>query len=789
MTTRHVRFPGPILELVAFAEDAIRQIPPAFPLTATVAVNPYLGQIEMPRDQAAATLAATRGTRLTRKRAELSAMIEDGQIAAEDLAHAAATLGLSTEALRDAAAKPANPLKPLPTVADLAQEITGTDWPDFVAERIGAWAAGHYDEGQAFWPAAKAAPFAAWRAFAARDLTPGIFGLPGTAAHADAMADDAQSAFAAGCEALGLLPEEGLLYFHRLLASLGGWGEVARAKGWVAERDGGRNGDAFALLAVRLTWDAMLLSAVPTVADAWNEARQVYAAPLEPSPDLALDLALQDAADRSAERRLAERLATERPNDAPDVQRPEIQAAFCIDVRSEVFRSALERVDPGIETLGFAGFFGLAVSHRDAASDLQEARGPVLLNPSIATDTTLAAPEEDAARIKARTKRAWGRFKSATVSAFAFVEAAGPTFAVKLLRDTLGLAERPSTPPAPKLDLPLADRIAAATQILRAMSLTSGFAPIVLIAGHGAAVSNAPFASALQCGACGGHAGDVNARLLAGILNDVEVRTGVREDGIEIPDDTIFVAGLHDTVSDTVTLFDVPQTLDTNRLDAALARAGVLARTDRAIRLPGLRDPEALTRRGADWAETRPEWGLAGCHAFIVGPRRASAGLNLEGRVFLHSYDWRADEGFKTLELILTAPVVVASWIALQYHGSSVAPEAFGAGDKLLHNVTAGIGVIEGSAGLLRTGLPWQSVHDGEALVHQPGRLMVVVAAPPEAISDVLGAHPTVKALFENGWLSLITMDDAGHMSQRYEAGTWVPLAEPARPAPAIAAE
>ena len=77
------------------------------------------------------------------------------------------------------------------------------------------------------------------------------------------------------------------------------------------------------------------------------------------------------------------------------------------------------------------------------------------------------------------------------------------------------------------------------------------------------------------------------------------------------------------------------------------------------------------------------------------------------------------------LELILTAPVVVASWISLQYYGSAVAPAAFGAGNKLLHNVVGGIGVFEGNGGVLRGGLPWQSVHDGEGLVHEPLRLSV----------------------------------------------------------------
>ena len=769
--TTHYRFPGRVLELLAAAADAIAAVPPLFPLTATVAVNPYLGQAGQDRLDAAWTLARISGARIARPRAELAAMIADGRIAEAELARAAEGLRLTSETLREAAARPAAEVPVLPTVADLAEAADGTGWPGLVAERIGLWAASHYDEGQAFWPAPGGAPFASWRAFAARDLTPALVGLSGTAAHAARLPDDPRMAFADACGALDLAPEAAPLYFRRLLATLEGWAQMARGRGWIAERDGGRDDDAFALLAVRLTWEAMILAEWPELAAAWAGAQRDYGSGAEPPEDLRIDLALQEAADRSAEARLADGLAVEVPE--PDEAAPAIQAAFCIDVRSEVFRRALEAADPGVATIGFAGFFGLAVNHRAAASDIVEARAPVLLKPALAADAGISEDDDSGARIRARATRAWGRFKMATVSAFAFVEAAGPIYVGKLLRDALGLHRDEAPPPAPVLDLPEGQRAATAAAVLRAMSLTSDFAPVVLIAGHGAGVVNAPFASALQCGACGGHAGDVNARALAALLNEPAVRKGLPAEGIAVPQGTIFVAGLHDTVSDRVTLFDVPPGADVRRLEAALEKAGALARAERALRLPRADDPETLPARGHDWAEVRPEWALAGCHAFIAAPRAMTQGRDLGGRAFLHSYDWRADEGFGTLELILTAPVVVASWIALQYHGSALSPDQFGAGDKLLHNVTGGIGVIEGSAGHLRAGLPWQSVHDGEALRHEPERLMVVIAAPTEAISAVLAKHPDVAALFENGWLALWAMDELGRMTKRYDRREW----------------
>ncbi len=125
----------------------------------------------------------------------------------------------------------------------------------------------------------------------------------------------------------------------------------------------------------------------------------------------------------------------------------------------------------------------------------------------------------------------------------------------------------------------------------------------------------------------------------------------------------------------------------------------------------------------------------------------------------------------------MTAPVVVASWISLQYYGSTVAPTLFGGGNKLLHNVVGGIGVLEGNGGAPRPGLPWQSVHDGDGFQHDPLRLSVIVEAPRGAMSDILSRHPGVRALFDNGWLHLIAMDDHGKLAWRYGGNlNWTPF-------------
>ncbi len=765
----YVTWPGQTLELFSAAENAIRQIPPAFPLDATVAVNPWLGQANEDRRTAAARLARVGGGRMFLPRETVAAMIDAGHVTSEDLHAAEAAHGLAPDTLHRAARQTAAKTAVLPALADLAQDDSGIDWPAFVEDRIGLWAAAHFDRGQAFWPAPGGGAWASWRVFASRDLTPELAGLPGFAARIAAMPSDARAAFADACQALSLTQEAAPVYFHRLLVTLGGWAQYARHLGWTAERDGGREDTLFDLLTIRLTWEVALLDQGPsTRSAAWDRALKDYARPLAIDDDIALEAALQEAVDRAAERRLGDTLLGQ-TGAQPDA-RPAIQAAFCIDVRSERLRRALESADQGVRTIGFAGFFGLAVKHHGHASDIVEARSPILLSPGLTTATN---GDDTGIRVRLRAVRAWGRFKRAAVSAFAFVEAAGPLYVGKLLRDSLSRGALPQDDPAPYLDLPLQERIDMAEKTLMAMSLTSGFAPLVLICGHGATVTNAPHASALQCGACGGHAGDVNARLVALLLNDKAVRAGLQGRGIDVPDDTRFVAGLHDTVSDEVRLFEDSQPgANLDRLRSALARAAVLARAERAATLPRGK-AETLATRGHDWSELRPEWGLAGCRAFVAAPRARTAGRDLDGSTFLHDYDWQQDPGAATLELILSAPVVVASWIALQYNGSAVAPETFGAGNKLLHNVTGGIGVLEGNGGALRVGLPWQSVHDGTTLRHLPSRLIVAVEAPEEMIQQVLRRQPDVRALFDNGWLTLVSIDGATGLCRRYNRGAW----------------
>ncbi len=771
------------LDLATAVDQASRAIPPVWPLASSVAVNPFLGQTHEGLATVAVRLARVAGTPVTMPRSWYQERIAAGHIADTDLLDALATAPFALRppnlgALKAAVQVPAPAVSALPTVAGLAAEASGIDWPGLIAERFGAWVAGYLDEGQALWAAPRGrGAYAAWRAVATHDLTPEIVGLSGFATFVSERPEGAADAVAGVVQRLGIPAAAVQTYFHQMLMTLGGWAQYARYRLWQAELGGGTDSTISDFLAIRLIWEAALFDRYEhQIGARWESVVATHALPVTPDVDHVVDAILQEASERAAQRKLAGTLAV--PGSGTIESPPVLQAAFCIDVRSEVFRRALESLNPAIQTLGFAGFFGLTASHRRFASDVDEHRLPVLLNPGLTTRSGSLddADADQPVRFKARAKRAWGRFKLAAVSSFAFVEATGPLYIGKLVVDALGLrtTHAPNDPaPRPDPALDLGARTKAAETVLRAMSLTTNFARLVILAGHGANVVNNPHASGLHCGACGGYSGEVNARLLAALLNDAEVRSGLVPQGIDIPADTLFVAALHDTTTDAVTLYSedcvsAAHAADLNDARIWFAAAGKIARSERALRLPHANGEGSLARRSRDWAEVRPEWALAGCKAFIAAPRRRTVGKSLGGRAFLHDYDWPGDSDFGVLELILTAPVVVASWISLQYYGSTVAPAVFGGGNKLLHNVVGGIGVVEGNGGVLRAGLPWQSVHDGEQFVHEPLRLSVCIEAPREAMTEVLKRHPDVRALFDNRWLYLFALDDAGRMAWRY---------------------
>ena len=471
------------------------------------------------------------------------------------------------------------------------------------------------------------------------------------------------------------------------------------------------------------------------------------------------------------------------------------QAVFCIDPRSEGLRRHLEQSGE-VDTFGFAGFFGVPISYRDAAGGPPVASCPVLLTPrrEIAESSfDLPALHRWQTRLDTgHTARATEKaVKESPVAPFAYAETAGWLIGPSMIARTLaptwwariaGAFIRPRKP-ATRLDADVVmdrdERVLYAETALRMMGLVDAFARIILLCGHGATVTNNPYTAAYQCGACGGNEGAPNARAAAMIFNDPTTRSRLKGRGIRIPEDTLFVAAQHDTVTDQVSILEpwvIPATHhdDVTRLVQLLATAGQNNTAERLTTLPG--GPRRTgAGRSADWAEVYPEWGLVGNTAFIIGPRRLTRHRNLHRRVFLHNYDPDADPDGTALETILTAPMIVAHWINAQYRSSTVAPDRFGAGPKPLHNVVGTIGVLSGYSGDLRLGLPWQSVGVGQQPRHTPTRLQVYVQAPLERINTIIDTADVVRTLIDNEWVILRARDTDTDPWLRYGGYAWEP--------------
>ena len=339
-----------------------------------------------------------------------------------------------------------------------------------------------------------------------------------------------------------------------------------------------------------------------------------------------------------------------------------------------------------------------------------------------------------------------------------------------------------------RIGFSLDEQVRFVGQALKSIGLTGGFSRFVLLVGHGSSSENNPYESALDCGACGGNHGLVSARVLAQMANKPDVRQRLKETGISIPDDAWFVPALHNTTTDDITLFDLDllpssHIVYLDRLRKGLTAASRLCARERLPSLEiitgdGERDePEAaqrfMQRNSLDWSQVRPEWGLSGNAYFIIGNRALTRQLPLDGRAFLHSYDYRLDNKRRLLENILTGPLVVGQWINMEHYFSTVDNDRFGSGSKVYHNVAGRFGVMTGNLSDLRTGLPAQTVHENGRPYHQPLRLITVIEAPFEHARQSVEAVVAVKYLVRNGWIRLMIIDPEAAAVFIYEDGDW----------------
>lgn len=805
----------PTVEVVkAAAERACARIAPVWPLDRFIAVNPFWSCTDKPLPRLAAALASLSGARLLMPRAWYAQEWREGRLRPEHLREAIAESGgtVTEDQLTALFWIPESTTPRRPLVVDVLDALFDRElevsWRDFIVERVSRFCGAYFDHGQAqIPPVRRGGLYASWRESALGDRGPALFmGLTAYRRAAATLPRTAEEMMRVACDELGVAASELESYLWALLLDINGWASWCAYLRWQARLSQSDDSNLLELLAIRLAWEWIALRAGgPDLRMEWQQAMASW-----PLLDRAAhearvnDWILQRAVEIAWTSRVRSQIA--HGFDAARAQSPSVQAAFCIDVRSEIFRRALEVQGPSIQTLGCAGFFGLPVDYAPLAADDARPQLPGLLAPKYRiTDTGASDGLRKKRRARLQAAQAWKAFKSSALSSFAFVDAMGLVFAVELFGESFGrksrrvaeheragLADAEDALRTPRIasavdgsPLSLADRCRLAEGVLRTMGLTRGFAPLVALVAHGAASRNNPHAAGLDCGACGGQSGEVNARAAAALLNDDEVRAGLVPRGIEIPSATRFVAAVHNTTTDEVALFDEGAIAATHArplsdLRASLERAGTAARRERApkLGLTELKDAPlraAVVERSLNWAEVRPEWGLAGNASIIVAPRERTRHINLSGRVFLHDYRFDEDADLGILQSIVGGPIVVAHWINFQYYASTVDNRRYGSGNKVLHNVVgAHIGVYEGNGGDLRVGLSFQSLNDGQRWMHAPLRLSVFIEAPRDAIERVFEAHPKASELVRNEWLHLFQIDVAEGAVPMRRNGKWV---------------
>ncbi|MHB1871414.1 MAG: YbcC family protein [Steroidobacteraceae bacterium] len=792
----------------AALEAACRTVAPAWPLDRQIAFSPYWGQRERPFALAAAHRQRLAGAPMTLPRAEYLRAWQNGEIQPRDL----------EQALREQSAVPsmpvavqalgqtAGPHPGLPLLCDVLDAASpardGTAWSTRVTQQISEFCCTYFDRLQADWhPDHPCGFYPGWRAALLRDrrfarLRERVAQLP----------RDLDTALHWAVERLAVREAQLTELFELVALRIGGWAAWCAWLRWEASLAGREDAHLDALLVTRLCWEAILHDGRHDERSTWTNWMRHWSTAAEASDasSLAIDLLWQRAQEVAYQRALFASLAQTPASAArPAPEPPKAHLVFCIDVRSERVRRAVERLDPGMRTYGFAGFFGLAIRHTPLGSALSQPRLPGLIAPMLEASESTGDAGHDR-RIARKRRTALSRraslqpFLRLPSGAFTTVEMLGLAYLPKLLARTVGrpsaapeqtgLAARERTALHPCLltgsvaeRASLADLVAG---ILRGMGVRAPFGRLLVLIGHGAQTANNPQAAALACGACGGHGGEVNARILAALLNDAAVRAALAERDVRIPQETLAIAGLHDTTTDVIELLDLDRAphshlADIGDLRQTLHAAGAAVRRERApsLGLAGFVDQDAtlltrLRRRAHDWSQVRPEWGLAGNAALIIAPRERSRGVDLQGRVFLHEYHWQDDRDGALLEQICAGPLLVAHWINLQYYGSTVDPERLGSGNKVLHNVVGEhIGVLEGSGGDLRIGLARQSVHDGTRWVHTPLRLSVLIDAPRERIEQVIDRQPALSALLANEWLYLYRLQEQA--AERLLGTTW----------------
>ena len=783
-------------------DEAATAVGSLWPIHSFVTANPLSGFEDQPFGDAVGQAAALLGGRGYPRARTFRTALERGQIDREILEAELAEAGYE--------GRPETLLDRVADAADAGDGDGGADTAtDHVDRVLTKWLSAFLDEGSAHWsmPNREAGFYTAFRDVAEYD---------GDVPDEGIVADLPDAPLEAIEAVLASYPEgQWASIFEEQLAALPGW------TGFIKQR---------------IDDEGVWQSTYPISLEGYLAARLALLdaadAPLEPDDDVAevdpaneIALAFLRAWEATYRDDLVGAVAAgSRSMDGSETaDRPDAQLVFCIDTRSEIIRRHIEATGE-YETHGYAGFFGIPMEYQGYDADVAVDACPPILDPQhhitdVPTDDDTRARHDRWSGIRGAADELVGILEANATTAYGYVETAGSGYGLSLAARTLVpgrvhdlIDAAAGVVPgrhefcepldhhqhAHDGDLPAGltheEKVEYAATAFGLMGFEE-FGRLVVFAGHASETANNPYDSSLDCGACAGNPGGPSARVLAAICNDGAVKAELRDRGFDIPEDTVFVAGQHNTTTDEVELFasGVPGShaddLEQLRTDLAVARERASAERAESMGADGSTGVSETERRAADWAETRPEWGLAGNAGFVVGPREVTSGCDLDGRAFLHSYDWSGDPDGDALEAILAGPMVVTQWINAQYYFSTVDNAVYGSGSKVTQNPVGNVGVYQGNGGDLMAGLPLQSLMAADDEPHhQPLRLSTVVHAPVERVTDILADRGELTELLDNDWLSLTVVDPTrDHRAFHYEASLeWTPLSERTETSPGM---
>ena len=780
-------------------DEAATTVGPLWPIHSFVTANPLSGFEDRPFGEAVEQATTLLGGRGYPSAETFGAALERGQIDREILEEELAEAGYedAPETLLDRIADAAD--------AENGDADTATDHVDQVLTK---WLTAFLDEGSAHWsmPNREAGFYTAFREMSEYDSDIPEEGV---------VADLPEAPIEAIEQVVTSYPEDQWVpILEEQLAALPGWTGFIKQRAedegvWQSTHPISLEGYLAARLALLDAVDADIEPADAADVNPANELAGVFLRAWEATyrDDLVGTVAAR----------------SQSMDDIDTSGRPDAQLVFCIDTRSEIIRRHIEATGD-YETHGYAGFFGIPMEYQGYDADVSVDVCPPILDSQhhitdFPTDDDTQARHDRRSGIRAAADEVIEILEANAAAAYGYVETAGSGYGLSLAARTLvpghvhdlidaaaGLVPDEHEFCEPLVhhhhtysgDLPVGltheEKVEYAATAFELMGLEE-FSRLVVFTGHASETANNPYDSSLDCGACAGNPGGPSARVLAKICNDEAVTAELRDRGFDIPEDTIFVAGQHNTTTDEVALFadDMPEShaddSDQLRTDLATARENATAERAEAMGADGSTGISETERRAADWAETRPEWGLAGNAGFVIGPRELTSGCDLDGRTFLHSYDWSTDPTGDALEAIFTGPMVVTQWINTQYYFSTVDNAVYGSGSKVTQNPVGNVGVYQGNGGDLMAGLPLQSLMTADdEPYHQPLRLSTVIHAPVERVTDILADHEELTEILDNDWLSLTAVDPTqDHRVFHYEESLeWISASEQTEARPAM---